>query len=250
MFFAFDVDGTLTPSRQQIDPDFELWFSKWILTVQNMGHSVLLVTGSDYSKTLEQLGSSIVSAVDYCCNCLGNSVLHKNNLIYSYDFTPPDSLIDFLNLTLSNSKYDERYGGHIEHRSSMINFSVVGRNAVGEQRTRYYEWDQMIGERLAIAEQINTLFPAVSAQAGGETGIDIISRGKDKRQVIKYMDTDKVYFFGDRLQDGGNDKPLADALHHSKLDAECISVKSWQDTWAVLQNLTAQVLQTEITVLN
>jgi hypothetical protein len=132
----------------------------------------------------------------------------------------------------------------------MINFSVVGRNAVGEQRTRYYEWDQMIGERLTIAEQINTLFPAVSAQAGGETGIDIISRGKDKRQVIKYMDTDKVYFFGDRLQDGGNDKPLADALHHSKLDAECISVKSWQDTWAVLQNLTAQVLQTEITVLN
>lgn len=243
MFFAFDVDGTLTPSRQRIDPDFERWFSKWIAAVQNMGHSVLLVTGSDYAKTLEQLGDEIVSSVDYCCNCLGNSVLHKNQLIYSYTFTPPDALIDFLNLALINSKYDERYGNHIEHRDSMINFSVVGRNAVGEQRIRYYEWDKLSCERLTLVKKINSQFSEVSAQAGGETGIDIICRGKDKRQVIEYMNTNKVYFLGDRLEEGGNDKPLADALCKSNLDAECISVRSWQDTWAVLQDITTQVLR-------
>lgn len=54
MFFAFDVDGTLTPSRQQIFPEFEQWFFKWISFIQSKGHSVLLVTGSDYAKTLEQ----------------------------------------------------------------------------------------------------------------------------------------------------------------------------------------------------
>ena len=28
--FVFDVDGTLTPSRGKIDPQFEVWFSSFI----------------------------------------------------------------------------------------------------------------------------------------------------------------------------------------------------------------------------
>ena len=248
MFFAFDVDGTLTPSRQKIVPNFEHWFSKWIPAVQDMGHSVLLVTGSDYSKTVEQLGETIVSSVDYCCNCLGNHVLHKNKLIHSYKFEPPEELINFLKQELNNSSYAERYGNHIENRESMINFSVVGRNAIGEQRTRYYEWDKLSCERLTIAEKINNMFAEVSAQAGGETGIDIIPRGKDKRQVVKYMQGEHVYFFGDRLDDGGNDKPLADELYSSGASAECIHVNSWQDTWEVLLDVTSNVLGTRIHV--
>lgn len=248
MFFAFDVDGTLTPSRQKIVPEFEQWFSKWISVVQSKGHSVLLVTGSDYAKTLEQLGNEILSSVDYCCNCLGNSVLHKSELIYSYEFRPSDKLIEFLNSELTNSAYVERYGNHIENRGSMVNFSIVGRGAVGDQRTRYYEWDKLSCERLTLVEKINTQFPEVSAQAGGETGIDIIPAGKDKRQVIQYMNTDKVYFLGDRLDDGGNDKPLADALANSGIDCECIQVNSWQETWEVLQYVTSKVFNTRISV--
>ena len=241
MFFAFDVDGTLTPSRQRIDPLFEQWFTKWIDTVQEEGHSVLLVTGSDLDKTIEQLGEHIVATVDYCCNCLGNRVLHKNNLIYSYEFVPSNKLIAFLEAELDASPYPERYGNHIENRGSMVNFSVVGRNAVGEARTRYYDWDKLFSERLAIADKINNQFPEVSAQAGGETGIDIIPAGKDKRQVIQYMNTDKVYFLGDRLDQGGNDRPLADALKNSYINSECIHVNSWQDTWKVLQNISFKV---------
>lgn len=248
MFFAFDVDGTLTPSRQQIVPEFEQWFSKWISFIQSKGHSVLLVTGSDYAKTLEQLGDKIVLSVDYCCNCLGNSVLHKNELIYSREFQPNIKLIEFLNLELANSAYVERYGNHIENRGSMINFSVVGRNADTQARTRYYEWDKLSCERLTLAEKIKIQFPQLCAQAGGETGIDIIPIGKDKRQVIQYMNTDKVYFFGDRLDNSGNDKPLADALSNSATDSECIQVNSWQDTWQVLQDVTVKVFNTRITV--
>jgi len=238
VFFAFDVDGTLTPSRQRIDPNFEQWFVNWMSFVQEKGHSVLLVTGSDYEKTVEQLGSSITESVDYCCNCLGNHVLHKGQLIESYTFTPTPELIRFLENELANSSYTERYGNHIEHRGSMINFSVVGRNAVGEQRKRYYDWDKFSCERLTLAEKINTLFPDVSAQAGGETGIDIIPKGRDKRQVIKYTGDHKVWFFGDRLDDGGNDKPLADVLLVSGTHSEAFHVKSWQETWEMLQDIT------------
>jgi phosphomannomutase len=168
--------------------------------------------------------------------------------VHSFEFAPSTQLIDFLEQELINSAYKERYGNHIENRSSMVNFSVVGRNAIGDQRTRYYEWDKLSRERLTLAEKINVLFPEVSAQAGGETGIDIIPAGKDKRQVIQYMNTNKVYFLGDRLDEGGNDKPLADALANSDIDAECIHVKSWSDTWEVLQDVTSKVFNTRISV--
>jgi phosphomannomutase len=246
VFFAFDVDGTLTPSRQRVDPNFEQWFIDWMSIVQGKGHSVLLVTGSDYDKTVEQLGSAITESVNYCCNCLGNHVLHKGQLIESYTFEPSSDLIRFLESELASSSYTERYGNHIEHRGSMINFSVVGRNAVGEQRKRYYDWDRFSCERLTLAEKINTLFPDVSAQAGGETGIDIIPNGRDKRQVIKYTGDQKVWFFGDRLDDGGNDKPLADALLASGTSSEAFHVKSWQETWEMLQDITINDLKITI----
>lgn len=239
MFFAFDVDGTLTPSRQRIDPNFEQWFIEWMAAVQEKGHSVLLVTGSDYDKTVEQLGAVITESVDYCCNCLGNTVLQKNKLIHSFQFVPSSELLQFLHNELDTSRYPERYGNHIENRGSMINFSTVGRNAKGEQRTRYYEWDIINGERLAIAEKINTFFPDVSAQAGGETGIDIIPKNKDKRQVVQYIQTDMTWFFGDRLDCGGNDKPLADALIALDNNSTVFHVTAWQETWDILKNLAA-----------
>jgi phosphomannomutase len=103
VFFAFDVDGTLTPSRQRVDPNFEQWFIDWMSIVQGKGHSVLLVTGSDYDKTVEQLGSAITESVNYCCNCLGNHVLHKGQLIESYTFEPSSDLIRFLESELWKS---------------------------------------------------------------------------------------------------------------------------------------------------
>ena len=52
--YLFDVDGTLTPSRGVIDSEFKKWFINFASV-----KSVILVTGSDRDKTLEQLGESI-----------------------------------------------------------------------------------------------------------------------------------------------------------------------------------------------
>ena len=52
--FIFDVDGTLTPSRGKIDPEFSPLF--WELT---KSEEVYLVTGSDRQKTLEQVTPEI-----------------------------------------------------------------------------------------------------------------------------------------------------------------------------------------------
>ena len=52
--FIFDVDGTLTDSRQQIDLSFEVYMIKFCCK-----YDVYLVTGSDRAKTIEQVGLDI-----------------------------------------------------------------------------------------------------------------------------------------------------------------------------------------------
>ena len=47
------------------------------------------------------------------------------------------------------------------------------------------------------------------------------------------MDGD-VIFFGDRLDEYGNDRPLADAILNNKL-GEVVEVKDWKDTWDKLK---------------
>ena len=55
--YIFDVDGTLTPSRQQIDFDF----LNFLLDFANR-NDVYLVTGSDRPKTIEQIGKDLYFA--------------------------------------------------------------------------------------------------------------------------------------------------------------------------------------------
>lgn len=240
MFFAFDVDGTLTPSRQQISPRFGDWLLNWISVSQTRGDSIMLVTGSDRAKTVEQLGEEIVSAVRYCCNCMGNVVYYNNKLIHNYKFQYPNSLSEFLNKELESSVYSERCGNHIEDRGAMLNFSTVGRLADSEQRKRYNEWDKISGERLEIARKINELFNEynIIAQVAGEIGIDITAKGKDKSQCIKYIENQTAMFFGDRMDENGNDKPLADAINASQNGSKCFEVDDWEETWEILKGLS------------
>jgi len=91
MKYIFDVDGTLTPSRGIIDPEFKIWFNRFIEL-----YSVVLVTGSDREKTVEQLGTDIVDSVEYCFNCAGNAVYKNGELIYKSDWTMPDDAWLFL----------------------------------------------------------------------------------------------------------------------------------------------------------
>ena len=63
--FIFDVDGTLSDSRQLMDPEFKAWFLEFMSR-----EKVWLVTGSDYEKTLEQLGPEICEHVVTCYKML------------------------------------------------------------------------------------------------------------------------------------------------------------------------------------
>lgn len=229
--FVFDVDGTLTPSRQTIDPTFAEFFCQFI-----KDNKVWLVTGSDYAKTVEQLGKDITDNVVTVYNCSGNDVYFKGKRVNSKPFDAPKELYDLMHGWLNTSAFPLRTGNHIEERPGTINFSIVGRNATLGERKLYIKHDLECRERESIAFQINMEFPNITATVGGETGIDIYRKGGDKSQILEDFDAPykDIYFFGDKCEQGGNDYPLANKLNQKQV----YNVTGWKNTFDILKGLT------------
>lgn len=223
MNFVFDVDGTLTPSRDKIDIAFSYYFLKFCER-----NTVYLVTGSDWPKTIEQLGYRICYAVEGIFNCSGNVLSKRGVWVYTNHFDLTEDEHSALKNELYSSGFSVRTGNHIEKRPGMVNFSIVGRNADRNQRQQYVAWDTATNERFQICERMNKSFPRLECVVGGETGIDISEKGNNKSQVRKHI-IGPITFFGDRCEPGGNDYPLA------KLSDIVHNVKSWEETEFILR---------------
>lgn len=223
--WIFDLDNTLTPSRSKMDPAFKQWFIEWQKT-----HDNYIVTGSDYPKVLEQLGPEVLKGCKMLFTCGANEVRVGGLITYASTWKPPQELIDALHLELKENEFPVRTGNHIELRTGMLNFSLVGRNADPQQRNTYIEYDDKNADRLTTALRLERQFDDIDFMIGGETGIDIYPTGKDKRQVLDFIKNNQPnQFFGDKTLPGGNDYPLAisvDITHR---------VENWEHTWEVLR---------------
>lgn len=220
--FVFDVDGTLTPSRKSIDPDFAVFFLEFC-----QSHPVFLVSGSDYKKTVEQLGETICNSVSGVYSCCGNALYVQGRLQYQNEFSLSEYQEEELYQLLFESKFPVKTGIHVEKRLGMVNFSIVGRNANWEQRQLYVEYDKETHERETLAKIIERKFPKLQATLGGETGLDIHPVGWDKSQIAEFVKP--FVFFGDKIAPGGNDYTiamLADKYH---------AVSDWPETYALLR---------------
>ena len=204
MNLVFDVDGTLTDSRSSMDPQFQAEFIAW---VRAGSHAVWLITGSDYPKTLEQVGSTICESVAGVYNCAGNQ-LHSGGVLQEQrSWTPPDELRAWLMMHLTTQPWPIKTGLHLEERMGLCNWSPVGRACDRATRAEFSAWDKRTGYRAELAERLRSAFPDIAATVAGETGIDIYPQGWDKSQI-----SDRVrpfVFFGDSAFPGGNDELIA-----------------------------------------
>ena len=242
--FIFDVDGTLTPSRQPMTKEFQTFFKQWIKK-----NKFYLVTGSDLPKLQEQMDFMDIEA-EGIFTCCGNqfwkpdpSIVNTSaELIYDNKFEVPRKLNKLLGTIMSNSQYPYRYGNHIEDRGSMVNFSIVGRDCTQEQREEYFEWDKQSLERKIIANAIKEKFPELDAVIGGQISIDIYPKGNDKSQILDIIKQDRLIksseyiFIGDRTMKGGNDYPLAKLM---KKTDKCsfYQTEGWEQTQKILESL-------------
>ena len=244
--YIFDVDGTLTPSRQPMTKEFQEFFKEWTKT-----NKFYLVTGSDIEKLQEQMCFYDIDA-ERIFTCCGNQMWkpdpHIVNIsakqVYENKFELPKHLDTFLKVILNNSEYPHRYGNHIENRGSMVNFSIVGRNCTQEQRDDFLKWDNIHRERERIANIIRNKASGIDAAIGGEISIDIYPEGKDKSQIFEYIEEienffcpDEYIFIGDRTEDGGNDYPLAKLMEETD-NCTYYQTEGWKQTKEILEKLS------------
>ena len=227
--YIFDVDGTLTPSRSPIDPEFRIFMLKFAWE-----NDVYFVTGSDRQKTLEQVGEDLYNNCKRVYNCSGSDVYEGDKNVYRDDWELPKEVESFLYDELDYSQFMIRNGNHIERRPGGVNFTILGRAEdpfIG--RDRYVEWDRQTNERHDIAERIRNQFPDLTVAVGGQTGLDIGPKGADKSQILRdFSEDDELYFFGDRTEKGGNDYTLSEAVKVT--GGKSYKVDTWKDTWKLL----------------
>ncbi len=232
--FVFDVDGTLTEPREEITNEMFDLFSSWSKDKQ-----CFVSTGSDFEKTKEQIGQKTLNCFDLIFCCMGNETRNSSGEITRrVNFILEEELKSDLGKFLSESTFSYRTGNHIEPRTGMVNFSVVGRNASMEQRKDYSKWDNTQGERKAIANFINNKYPEMEASIGGSISIDIIKKGYDKGQIIhllKDMGAQKLVYVGDKCFPGGNDYGVVRELKKSDLAFEWYNVSGPKDTLKLIK---------------
>ena len=227
--YVFDVDGTLTPSRQKMEPEFKKFFQKFFRR-----REYCLVSGSDYKKLQEQVGDDVLNAAKFVFACSGNSVWIQGREVYKSDWTPPAELIRDLYEALDANTYEVKTGNHVEIRTGLVNFSFVGRNCTQEQRKAYAAWDQEHSERLWLVLNLRKKYADLTFEIGGEISLDIYPKGCDKAQIIRYLLEYDISFFGDGIEPGKNDYSLAKALYGNSCS---YPVTCWQDTQKFLEDI-------------
>ena len=229
--FIFDIDGTLTLSRQPIDTSFEAY-----MIVFCCKYPVYLVTGSDRQKTIDQIGLDICFRAEKVYNCSVADAYKRDTNVYRSSWKVSEEVEKFLQDELDYSQFPIRNGLHIEHRPGGINFSILGRGTGVDlaSREEYVKWDRNTGERIAIADRIKNQFPDLNVQIGGQTGLDI-SDG-DKSQILRdFNPNDELHFFGDMMNEGENDYPLAKEVE--KMGGYTYHVRDFRHTWSLLNKM-------------
>ncbi|GIY80545.1 phosphomannomutase [Caerostris extrusa] len=197
----FDVDGTLTLSRQPIKPEMKAFLSELQKKV-----AVGLVGGSDLEKIAEQIMEpNLVKSFDYVFAQNG-LVAYKNGELIGkesiLDHMGDEKLQPFINFCLhymSKLTLPVKRGNFVEFRSGLINICPVGRTC------------------------------------SGQISFDCFPIGWDKTFCLRHINKEaysNIHFFGDRTFPGGNDYEL---FKHEAVIGH--TVTSPEDTMLQLKDL-------------
>ena len=209
----FDVDGTLTRSRQRISNDMDAFLAKLKKKAQ-----VGLVSGSDIGKIEEQMGSHGLNIIDAY-----NYVFAENGLVaFVHGIKQPtesilnhlgeEKLQTFINFCLeylSKLVLPCKRGTFIELRTGMINICPVGRSCNQKERDEFAAFDAINGVRSKLVEALTEKFCTdydLTIAIGGQISIDVYPAGWNKTYCLRHLEEfDKILFFGDKTGPGGND---------------------------------------------
>jgi HAD superfamily hydrolase (TIGR01484 family) len=246
---AFDLDGTLAPSKSHFHDRMVSMFDRLLEKYQ-----VCVISGGKYELFQRQFLTQITSDPD---------LLQRLHLMptsgtryyrfedgqwvekYAENFSETDKkkIIKALEEGMEESGYktEKTYGETIEDRDSQITLSILGQEIVaelGEEGVRIKEeWDPDASKKHKIRDIVAPKIPDFEVRAAGATSIDVTKPGIDKAYGMqKLMEATKlkkedILFMGDRIEPGGNDYAV------EEFGIDCIKVRSWHDTAYVIEGI-------------
>ncbi|KAK2946367.1 putative Phosphomannomutase 2 [Blattamonas nauphoetae] len=204
----FDIDGTLTPSRNVASQEM-IQFITQLQTVVDVG----FVGGSDRAKQIEQMGEELVHAVTYSFSENGLVAFKGKTEIECTTITShvgEARLKEFINdtlLLLARCDIPIKRGTFIEFRNGMLNVSPIGRNCTQAERNDFFAYDNQHHVRQTLIDALKPKYGDIfTFSIGGQISFDVFPIGWNKSYCLKFCQGyDKIHFFGDKTMEGGND---------------------------------------------
>ena len=244
----FDMDGTLTPPRKELDRDL-IPALRELAKISEIG----IVTGSDHNYVLQQMGllmeNSEIRYKLHILPCNGTKYYpppqdasHKHELNFEKNMREELGEMHFSSIMHQILRrqsqlhlYNLPLTGHfVDYRGSMINWCPIGRNANDSDRKRFQEFDKEDSSfRMDEISGLKSFFKRVSignsvqVKLGGETSFDIFPKGWDKTFALQHFKDHECWFVGDRCGEGGNDQTIYEKL---RVHGRSFEVKNTRET--------------------
>lgn len=240
-----DLDGTIAPSKSQMDHEMAELILKLLDYVD-----FAVISGGKYEQFQKQfigsLGrSSKFSRLYLLPTCATTFYRYSDGewkRMYAEDLSESQKkrIMKAFDIALKKAGYEKPehpYGEIIEDRGTQVTFSALGQQAPLELKSK---WDPDQKRRLLIKKYLDEIIPELEVRVGGTTSIDVTKKGIDKAYGIRKIESyfhykiDEMLFVGDALFEGGNDYPVR------AVGVDCIEVKDPEETKRVFAELIKQ----------
>ncbi len=247
---VFDLDGTLTPSKSNMEPDMSR-----ALAALLAWKKVAVIGGGSWPQFRRQFLAELSCPRAFFVNLF----LFPMTATSFYRYRGGWKKIYSMKLSRAEVRHIQKafqetfhemnylppaktYGRVIENRGSQVTFSALGQDVVarlGKKGLLLKEkWRrENTPIKLKMARLLIKKLPQLEVRAAGFTSIDITKKGIDKaygvRQIAKYLHTPirKMLFVGDALFRGGNDAAA------KKTGIQCVAVRGPKDTKKIIEKL-------------
>lgn len=218
--YIFDLDGTLTESKQPMTHEMALYLAK-LLKVAKVG----VISGGALSQFMQQVVDRLPRDAKlenlYLLPTSGAAFYEYQNgewtKIYEERISERDAhaiekaIREAAEETGIINFSKPAYGERIEYRGSQVTLSALGQQAPLVLKK---SWDPDHTKRRALQTAIAKRLPKFSVSYGGKTSIDVNKPGIDKAYGVRKLcerndvpETEALYI-GDELDAGGNDEAV------------------------------------------
>jgi phosphomannomutase len=240
----FDLDGTLTKSKSNLDNEMASLISKLL----RLRH-VAVTSGCSFQQLKNQFLRRLPRSANLCnlflfptCSASG----------YYYDRRRGRFSLAYSNLLSERAvrrivrSFEEVfteigyvhpskiYGTVFENRGSQLTFSALGQKAPLRLKRK---WDPNRKKRLKIRRLLRMRLPDFEITVGGTTSIDVTRKGVNKTLCVKKLEEHlrverkSMLFVGDALFRGGNDYIM------KTTGIRCISVSGPNETKKLIRRM-------------